>query len=114
MKIKLGHVTNSSSTGYIVENVSETDNLTARAFVDSIWPHIFDEMKYYDFNYNKDTLIKSVEEDGKFNIPLAPGEEREMIWGDDDGSICGRVFDYCLRDGICTGLVNIEMDQLHR
>jgi len=114
MKIKNGFVTNSSSTGYIVSNVSETDNLTARAFVDSIWSHIISEMKYYDFNYDKETLIESVEKDGKFNIPLAPGEKKRMIWGDEDYTICGKVFDYCLRDGIHTGLVDIEFDESYR
>lgn len=112
MRVKIEFVTNSSSTCYLVQNISKTDNLTARAFIDSIWPHIQDEMKYHEYNYTKEEILKSlIEEDKSFRDPIPPGGQEYMIWGDEQDTIVGRVFDYVLREGIETGLVRVSFDQ---
>ena len=113
MKAKNDYVTNSSSTSYLIRNISKTDNLTARAFIESIWNHIQNEMKFYEYEYSKEELIKSLEDNYSY-FPLLPLEESTMIWGDEDYTIVGQVFDYVLRNGIRTGLVNIELEEYLR
>jgi hypothetical protein len=116
MKIKNDFVTNSSSTSYMIKNVSESDNLTIKSFIESIWPHIQNEMKYYEFDviYSKDDIIKSLEENYKDYFPLLPLQEKEMIWGDEHNNLAGRVFDYVLRPGIQTGLVEVRVNEYLR
>jgi len=113
MKSKLDFVTNSSSTSYLIHNVSYSDNLTAKSFVESIWPHIQDEMAMYGFNYTKKQLIESLEKDYD-QFPLPPQEKMIATWGDNDGTIAGDVFDYVLRGNISTGLVEIFLHGYNR
>lgn len=113
MKCKYCFVTNSSSTSYIVQNISKTDVLTPRSFVTSIWPHIQDEMRYYEFDFSKEEIIKSLEKDYN-QFPLLPLQKEVMVWGDEHYTIAGEVFDYVLRDGIITGIVSIIYDKALR
>lgn len=110
MRCKDDFITNSSSTAYMVKNLSKTDNLTAKSFIDSIWPHIQNEMKRHGYKYTKEELVKSLKEDYEY-FPIKPEEESIMSWGDNDDTIAGLVFDYVLREGIITGLVQVKFEE---
>ena len=46
--------------------------------------------------YTQEKLIESAK---KNNMVFAPRKNRECIFGDEDGTLIGQVFDYILRDG---------------
>jgi len=51
----------------------------------------------YDwFDYTQEELLESVEQE---DIVFEPGEKKECIFGDEDGTVIGNVYDYILKDG---------------
>lgn len=100
MKIRKGFVTNSSSTSFIIENTSGRK----KTLVDFVKenPQLIDEFKseyeWYakDERFTQENLIKSAEEE---NIIFSPHETKECVFGDEQGTLIGHVFDYILRDG---------------
>jgi len=100
MRIKSDFVTNSSSTAFIITNTSNV-KLDLTDFVKEN-PQLIEEFKK-EYNWHKDdprytqeNMIKSAEAN---NESFDPGERRYMVFGDEDGTIIGDVFDYILRDG---------------
>lgn len=99
MKIKLCHVTNSSSTAFFITN--KTDELkTLVDFVNENPQLIKQFVSEYDWyqeeKYNQENLINSALQN---NINFPPQEEKYCVFGDEDGTLIGHVFDYILRDG---------------
>ncbi len=100
MKIKDDFITNSSSTAFIIYNNSGKD-LNLVDFVKENPQLIKEYITEYtwqadDARYSQETLIKSAEAN---NEHFDPGEERYCVFGDEDGTIIGNVFDYILRGG---------------
>jgi hypothetical protein len=98
-KIRLGFVTNSSSTSFIICNKSK-HTLSVVDFVRENPQLIEEYVKQYDWNkgdpeFTQENLLKSAEEN---NGDLTPGENH-VTFGDESGTLIGRVFDYILRDG---------------
>ena len=99
MKTKLSFITNSSSTSYFITNTSNKPK-TLVDFV-SENPQLIKQFKEEysredDPEYCQAILIKSAE---LHNIKFKPGNKRTCIFGDEDGTLIGEVFDYILRSG---------------
>jgi hypothetical protein len=95
-KYRVGFVTNSSSTSFIICNKSK-HTLTVVDFVREN-PQLIEQFikEYYnDEEFTQGNLLKSAEEN---NEDLTPGDNT-VTFGDESGTLIGRVFDYILRDG---------------
>ena len=100
MKTRIGYISNSSSTSFIIRNISDKH----KTLVDFVKenPELIEEfVDYYDWykddeRFTQENLVISAE---KNNILFDPNELKECIFGDEDGSLIGHVFDYMLRDG---------------
>ena len=100
MKIRCGFISNSSSTAFIITNTSSKK----KTLVDFVKenPQLLDEfLERYDWykndeKFNQEQMIEDADAE---NIVFAPKEAKECIFGDEDGTVIGHVYDYILRDG---------------
>lgn len=97
MKIKIDHVTNSSSTAFTIWNNTNKE-LDLVAFVKEN-PQLIEmfrnQYRCNEERYIQKNLITSAKEN---NEVLKPGDNY-VVFGDEQDTLIGEVFDYILRDG---------------
>jgi hypothetical protein len=95
MNFKRDFITNSSSTSFIITNLSDKTKSLLDFAKENI--HLLSDFnKEYDQNYTEEEFLKSVMEN---NFNFEPKKFKKCIFGDEDCTIVGQVYDYQLRYG---------------
>jgi len=115
MKIRKGFVSNSSSTSFTITNLTDKEK-TLVDFVKET-PHLIEDFKK-EYDWHKDDkdfcqekLLISAKEN---NIIFKPNESKCCIFGDEDGTLVGHVYDYMLRDITGSKSFNVAFDEFLR
>ena len=119
MKTKQSFVTNSSSTSFIIKNKTKEVKTIVDFVIEN--PQLVEEYrKQYSWSkddpeYTQERLIESAQEEVGDNnrYTLYPGENC-CIFGDEQGTLIGVVFDYILRDGGESESFIWRFDEYHR
>lgn len=99
MKTRNGFVSNSSSTSFIITNKSdEVRSLFEFVKENPQLIEMYNDMYVYsgEHKHTQFELLKSAMDNDRM---FDPNSEQECLFGVEDGTFIGRVFEYILRDG---------------
>lgn len=99
MKLKLGFISNSSSTAFMITNTSNVKKSLVDFVIENM--QLLEQFKD-EYDYHDDpslTEVKLLESAAAENYDFEPGEQKRCVFGDEDGTLIGKVYDYILRDG---------------
>lgn len=95
MKKREGFISNSSSTSFIIRNKANKE-LSLVDFVREN-PQLVEEWNSgYGYDVSQEQLLESAELND-FDFPA--NSTNNYVFGDEEGTLIGRIFDYILRDG---------------
>jgi len=96
MKNRTGFVSNSSSTSFIITNLTNEPKTLKDFVLENL--HLIKEFnqEYNWHNFTRDQVVKATKH---YDITWAPNEEKICTFGDEEGNALGHVYDYILRDG---------------
>jgi len=96
MKRRNGFVSNSSSSSFIIKNLTNRE-MTLKDFAEETSYLVEDFNDLYDWNNDSiDDFFKDVND---YDYEWTPKEDKIVSFGDEDGNVMGKVYDYMLRDG---------------
>jgi len=101
MKTRNGFVSNSSSTSFMITNLSNRE-LTVVDFVKENPDIVCLWNTEYKENVTQEQMIESAKERVRTSYEVycfAANKAQRYCFGDEDGDLIGQVFDYMLRDG---------------
>ena len=111
MKQRRGFISNSSSTSFIITNKTKEK----RSLVDFVRENpqlVVEFCEIYDwYHFTQEEMIESAKGE---NIVFKPHEEKVCVFGDEDGTIVGQVFDYILRAGGSSKSFEWRFHEYHR
>jgi len=115
MKVRNGFVSNSSSSSFIITNTTN-EHKTIKDFVLENTHLFYDFCDRYDEKEDEYFSLGKMIDDAEFNydIKFEPKESKSCVFGDEDGTTLGRVFDYILRDGGKSKSFEWRFDQFYR
>ena len=110
MKVREGFVSNSSSSSFIITNKSNKV-LTLIDFVKEN-PQLVEQWNSeYHYDNTQEELLESARNNNN-DFPAKSSDE--YVFGDESGTLIGRIFDYILRDGGESENFSWRFDQYYR
>jgi hypothetical protein len=94
MKTRTGFVSNSSSTSFIITNKTNQPINLVEFVIEN--KHLIDE---FNKSFTEHHSFKKVTDSARQRHLVLPPGENECIFGDADGDLIGKIYDYILRDG---------------
>ncbi len=97
MKTRTGFVSNSSSTSFVITNLTD-EKKTIVDFVNENL-HLVDAFNNeYNYEYTHEEAVVSAT-NAYGDIVFDPKEAKHVAFGDEHGTVLGHIFDYILREG---------------
>jgi hypothetical protein len=96
MKTRNGFVSNSSSTSFVITNLTDKRKTLVEFVIEN--PQLLREYEdmYGPTEHCQAELLFSAKEN---DVVFEPRSSEICAFGDEDGTLIGRIFDYILRDG---------------
>jgi len=110
MKIRHGFVSNSSSCSFMIENHSN-EHKTIKDFAKETLYLVTEFNEIYSANEDHKKFLSECDD---YPMDMESGESTFMIFGDEHGTVMGRIYDYMLRDGGSTESFSWYMVEMMR